>query len=80
MNFKIKLFTINQGKLLNIILILIGLSELGEGGEGGIAAPSQILAGKLTLFQPGWQIIPTTLLVAPFPGFSDLPTDLIIIV
>ena len=31
---------------------------------------------QVTLFQPGWQIMPTTLLLAPPPGFSDLPTTL----
>jgi hypothetical protein len=43
-------------------------------GDGGVWSP-QILADQLTLSEPGKeQIMPTTLQLAPTPGFSDLPT------
>ena len=43
-----------------------GLSEPGgDGGGGGMALP--IIADQLTLSQPGGQIMPTTLLLAPPP-------------
>ena len=45
---------------------------------GGRGAPPHILADMLSLFQSEWvQIIPTTLLLVPPPGFSDLPTALL---
>ena len=37
-----------------------------DGGTGG-AGGHQILADQFTLSQPGGQIMPTTLLLAPFP-------------
>ena len=46
-----------------------GMSEVGVRGA------YHILADQLTLYQPGEQIMPTTVLRAP-PGFSDLATAL----
>ena len=43
----------------------------GRRGRGGI-----VLAALLAIFKPGGQIMPITLLLAPHPGFSDLPTAL----
>ena len=43
-------------------------------GTGGSNRP-QIVADQFTLFQPGGQIMHTTLLLA-LPEFSDLPTAL----
>ena len=47
-----------------------GLSE--PGGSTAL----QIFTDQVTLSQPGGQIMPTTLLLAPPPRFSDLPTAL----
>ena len=44
------------------------------GGLGAIA--HQIFKNQLTLSQPGWQIMPTTLLYLPPSEFSDFPTAL----
>ena len=55
-----------------IQLYRTGLSELGVGG----GLPSQIWADQLTLSQSRGQIMPTTILLAPLPGFSDFPTAL----
>ena len=52
------------------------------GKEGGLFSP-HILEDLFTLFQPGGgQIMPNTLILAPFPTpiFSDLPTALCVIV
>ena len=51
---------------------IVGLSEWGGGLE-----PLQFLNEHSTLSQPGWQIVPTTVLRAPLPPeFSDLATAL----
>ena len=44
------------------------------GAEGALAP--KFLAKQLTLSQPGGQIMPTTVLRAPPPGFLDLATAL----
>ena len=46
-------------------------------GKGYGVHPSQILADQLTLFKPGGQIVPLTLLPAPPPGFKKLSTPLV---
>ena len=46
------------------------------GGTGGGSCPPLILKDQLTLFQPGGQITPTTLILKS-PGFSDLPPGLL---
>ena len=45
-------------------------------GPGGLPPSPKILADQLTLFKPGGQIMPITLLPAPPPGFRKLPTPL----
>ena len=51
------------------------LAGLGLSESGGGTMARRILADQLTLLQPGGQIMPTILLLAP-PGFSDIPTAL----
>ena len=46
---------------------------------GGALAP-QFVAEQLTLSQPGGQIMPTIVLQAPPPGFSDLATALNVLI
>ena len=45
-------------------------------GQGGKFVPPHILTDQFTLFQMGGQIISITLLLAPPPGFLDLPSAL----
>ena len=47
------------------------LRAVASGGAGGAKAPPQFFAKQLTLSQPGEQIMPTTVLLAP-PNFQTL--------
>ena len=44
--------------------------------DAGVSCQPQIFAGQLTLSQSRGHIMPTTLLVAHSPGFSDPPPAL----
>ena len=56
------------------------VNSVGEDPQRRLSMPElpetggQILADISTLYQPGGWIMPTTLLLDPPPGFSDLPT------
>ena len=48
---------------------------VGANGPGGPPS-TYYLTDQFTLLKPGRQVMPTTLQLAPPPGFSDLPTVL----
>ena len=68
--------------MLCVITILndqhMSLQGRRKGGTLGASAPPQFLAEQLTLSQPGGQTMPTTVIQAPPPGFSDLAMALLI--
>ena len=66
--------SISFQRISNVIVVC--RRAVGTTRQGG-SPPSQILADQLILSQPGWQIIPTPLLLAtppPHPQYSNFPT------
>ena len=61
------------GKMRSTWEIANSNRPVASGGAGGALVPP--VFGQ-TLSQPGWQIMPTTVIQAPPPGFSDLATAL----